>query len=309
MNIYRIDFTHYGPKDSQEGTWGLMLARDDEHLFDKLTHHHGPCNWDAEDTMEVWDDEKGEEVSVNVKEQIVKMRGDWWVELEDCYYGATQWEWERVANATGVAPWGQSMRMLRACGLLREVEFDLDIAVVAAVGVENGAIGLNGDLPWKLAADLKRFKTLTSGHTVIMGRKTWESIPPKYRPLPNRTNIVLSRDVDFRENLEQASAARCIEGALMSVLRKGKTHEQKLEGTRPKVFIIGGASVFVEGMKYANEVHLTWVEYDGPKDQEWDAKLYLREAFWDVAESEVVEADEKNSHRSEYKRYVAKRDP
>ena len=67
------------------------------------------------------------------------------------------------------------------------------ISLIAALG-RNRAIGKDNDLIWKLPGDLPRFKALTAGHPVIMGRKTWESLPMKFRPLPGRTNIVITRD-------------------------------------------------------------------------------------------------------------------
>jgi dihydrofolate reductase len=67
------------------------------------------------------------------------------------------------------------------------------LTLIAAVA-RNGVIGVDNRLPWRLPADLKRFKESTLGHTVIMGRKTWESLPASFRPLPGRTNIVVSRN-------------------------------------------------------------------------------------------------------------------
>jgi dihydrofolate reductase len=72
------------------------------------------------------------------------------------------------------------------------------IKIIVAV-TENMVIGDKNDLPWSLPTDLKYFKETTNGHTVIMGRKCWESIPVKHRPLPNRTNIVISRDKDYKD--------------------------------------------------------------------------------------------------------------
>ena len=302
MNIYRIDFSHYSSKDSQEGTWGFMLARDDEHLFDKLTHARGPCYWGRDDTMTVWDDNEDEEIEVNVRDQILKNHGDWDDAVEEAHYGQTNWQWLCVAK--DVTFDDERVKVLRKCGVFREVDFDLDIAVMAAVGVKNGAIGLEGALPWKLSSDLKRFKKLTSGHTVVMGRKTWESIPKKFRPLPNRDNIVLSRDVDFLDQVgkEGALGVTTFQDALMSAQRRKVVDGREMPR---KVFVIGGASVFAEAMPYATEAHITWVHYEGPRDVTW--KPYVHESAWDRATSEEVASDEKNSHRSEYVHYVSKR--
>ena len=74
---------------------------------------------------------------------------------------------------------------------------DLYTIIIAAVS-ENGVIGKDGKIPWHLPVDLKRFKKLTSGYPVIMGRKTYESLPKKFRPLPGRLNIVLSHQKEYQ---------------------------------------------------------------------------------------------------------------
>ena len=105
-------------------------------------------------------------------------------------------------------------------------------AVVAAD--LRGGIGRNGDLPWRLPADLKFFRDLTIGtekNAVIMGRKTWASIPPKFRPLPRRRNIVLSRNPDFNVHAD-ALVAKSFEDAL------GRSVDCE------QTFVIGGASLY-----------------------------------------------------------------
>jgi len=299
MNLYRIDFIHYSQKDSMEGTWGFLLARDDEHLFDKLTHSNGPCYWGADDTETVWDDEAEEEIEANVKERVLKNRGNWDDEPQDLYYGQTNWQWECVAK--DVSEHDTALEALADYGMLHEVEFpDHEIAVIAAVGRENNAIGLEGKLPWSLSVDLKRFKALTSGHTVIMGRKTWESIPEKFRPLPDRNNYVLSRDWDVR--------AKLVSGPIPGTARVGAfpnlVSALRYSSRNKKVFIIGGESLFRAAMPYATEAHITWVDYKGPCDVAWYERF--SDHRWDVVSSEIVDADEKNSHRSEYTHYRIK---
>src|SRR3989344_7248852 len=75
-------------------------------------------------------------------------------------------------------------------------ETRMSITLIAAIS-KNNVIGTEGRLPWHIPEDLKRFKTLTVGKVVLMGRKTWESIPEKFRPLPGRTNVVVTRQADF----------------------------------------------------------------------------------------------------------------
>lgn len=115
-------------------------------------------------------------------------------------------------------------------------------ALIAAVDADLG-IGKNGTLPWQLSADLKHFKTVTSAcapnkrNVVIMGRRTWESLPPKFRPLPDRINLVLSRQPNLvlpPQVLHAESLA-----AAMALLREG-TDKNSID----KVFVIGGADVF-----------------------------------------------------------------
>src|SRR5471030_184168 len=96
--------------------------------------------------------------------------------------------------------------------------------VVAIAG--NGVIGKNGAIPWRLPDDMKRFKALTVGHTVVMGRKTWDSLPPKNRPLPGRRNVVVTRDAGWRaEGAERMS----LEDALKA---------------DADIFVIGGAEIY-----------------------------------------------------------------
>ena len=116
------------------------------------------------------------------------------------------------------------------------------VKMIVAIG-KDGAIGKNGDLIWKIPADLQRFKSLTLGHPVIMGRKTWDSLPKK--PLPGRRNIILTRKKDFLA--EGAETVNSVEEALN--LTKGQ-----------EPFIIGGAEVYKAFMTYIDEMNLTIVE-------------------------------------------------
>ncbi len=117
-----------------------------------------------------------------------------------------------------------------------------EIAMIAAVGPER-ELGSEGDLIWHISADLKNFKRLTSGHPVIMGRKTWESLPKK--PLPGRLNIVVTRRPEPMAGAETASSA---EEALR--LCGGETHP----------FVIGGAEIYSLFMPVATRLYLTRVE-------------------------------------------------
>lgn len=122
------------------------------------------------------------------------------------------------------------------------------VTIVAAVAADL-CIGRGGDLPWRLKDDLRRFRETTSGAPVIMGRKTWDSLPR--RPLPNRTNVVMSRR---GEPLEGALAARCLAGAL---------EVARLTGA-PEAFVIGGGEIYAQAMPYAHRMLLTRVEATVP---------------------------------------------
>lgn len=116
--------------------------------------------------------------------------------------------------------------------------------MIAAMS-QNRVIGINNDLPWHLPDDMKYFMETTTGRTVIMGRKNYESLPPKFSPLPNRTNIVITRQSGYE-------AKGCTVVASM---------EEALEYARAqnesKTFIIGGGQIYELGMKLAEKIYLT----------------------------------------------------
>jgi dihydrofolate reductase len=115
------------------------------------------------------------------------------------------------------------------------------IAIIVAAD-ERGGIGIDGRLPWHLPADLKRFKALTMGKPIIMGRRTWDSIG---RPLPGRRSIVLSRDTALA--IEGATVVRSFEDAIRAA------------GDVPEACVIGGSDVFARALPTACVIHLTQV--------------------------------------------------
>ena len=118
------------------------------------------------------------------------------------------------------------------------------IALVLAVA-DNGVIGDRGRIPWRVPEDMRRFRRLTMGKPVVMGRKTWESLPK--RPLEGRTNIVVTRDPDFRA--DGAAVAPTLEAAfLLAGLEKPE-----------EISIIGGAQIYLAALPLADTVHLTEV--------------------------------------------------
>jgi dihydrofolate reductase len=121
------------------------------------------------------------------------------------------------------------------------------ISLIAALS-KNRVIGKNNDLPWHLPDDMKYFMQTTKGHHVIMGRKNYDSIPEKFRPLPNRTNIVVTRQKDF-------FAPNCIivNSIDRGIVIAGKAREQE-------TFIIGGAQIYKEGMALTQRMYLTEIQ-------------------------------------------------
>lgn len=118
------------------------------------------------------------------------------------------------------------------------------ISLVVAVG-QNGVIGRRGALPWRLPEDLKRFKALTMGKPVIMGRKTWDSLPRK--PLPGRPNIVITRNPDFRDD-----------GALVAHSFAQAIELGEASGA-DEIAVIGGEAIFAAALPLAQIIHLTEV--------------------------------------------------
>ena len=115
-----------------------------------------------------------------------------------------------------------------------------------------GAIGLNGGMPWHCAEDMKHFKELTVSHPVIMGRKTWESLGAKYRPLPNRDNIVVSHDLMYRA--PGATVVTSLDDAL-DMARQEAIPDDGLD--RSEIWIIGGAQLFAEALPFADKAYVT----------------------------------------------------
>ncbi|KKW10368.1 MAG: Dihydrofolate reductase [Parcubacteria group bacterium GW2011_GWA2_49_9] len=177
------------------------------------------------------------------------------------------------------------------------------ISIVVAVTGKNAAIGNGGKLLVRISEDLKRFKTLTKGHPVIMGRKTFESIG---RPLPERTNFVVTRNPDFRaegvvvvNSLEEAlqKAASLLPPSLEGGLEGGANgkhpYTSPLSLGSPKdfpseegqgqneIFIIGGGEIYKQGLPYTDKLYLTLVESDAEGDvffPDW-RKDFTKETF------------------------------
>jgi dihydrofolate reductase len=125
----------------------------------------------------------------------------------------------------------------------------------------SGVIGRNGDIPWQVPEDLARFKQVTVGHTVVMGRRTWDSLPARVRPLPGRRNVVLSRQAGF-----EADGAEVV-GSLDTAL------------TDPEAWVIGGAQIYLLALPRATRCEVTEIEIDLQRDDE-DALAPVLDETW-----------------------------
>jgi dihydrofolate reductase len=137
------------------------------------------------------------------------------------------------------------------------------VVLVAAVA-RDGVIGRDGTVPWHLPEDMRFFRELTTGHPVVMGRKTWDSLPDRFRPLPGRRNIVVTRNPAWQA--QGAEPAGSVEEAL------------QLAGRDDLVFVIGGAEIYRAALPYADELVLTEVELDVTGDAffpEWPRETFV----------------------------------
>ncbi len=152
------------------------------------------------------------------------------------------------------------------------------ISLIAAAA-ENNVIGRNNQLPWHLPSDMKYFREKTMGHCVIMGRKNFETIPDKFRPLPGRTNIIVTHQKDF--SFPGIITANSIEEALEIVKQKNE----------PEAFIIGGGEIFKQALGMADKIYLTRIHaaIDG---NVFFPSLNMNE--WKEETVQHFKADEKN---------------
>lgn len=143
-----------------------------------------------------------------------------------------------------------------------------EIILIAAVA-RNGIIGKDNQLLWNIPEDMAHFRALTAGHAVLMGRKTWESLPERFRPLPGRRNIVITRQADYH-----APGAE-----LADSLEKGFA----LASTVDKLFVIGGAEIYAQALAQATRLEITEVDLNPAGDASFpalDGWQVLNEAAW-----------------------------
>ncbi|WP_048646438.1 dihydrofolate reductase [Nitratireductor soli] len=158
----------------------------------------------------------------------------------------------------------------------------MSIALVVAIA-ENGVIGREGGLPWRLSTDMKRFKAVTMGKPVIMGRKTWESIG---KPLPGRRNLVITRRADYA-----AEGAECVSSLEVALALAGGTQADT------EVCVIGGGEIYREALPTADVLHVTHVHANVDGDAVFppiDAEI------WERVSREEVPAGEKDVYATSY---------
>lgn len=156
------------------------------------------------------------------------------------------------------------------------------ITLIVAVA-DSGVIGRDNGLPWHLPEDLKRFKRLTLGKPVVMGRRTFESIG---RPLPGRLNVVLTRDPNYRR--EGVTVVHDTEAALRAA------------GDVPEVMVIGGAELFRLFLPRAGRVHLTRVHADVDGDVHWEP---LDAGQWQRVAAEPYPSDDRHAHAMTFEQW------
>lgn len=156
----------------------------------------------------------------------------------------------------------------------------MKISIVVAAA-ENGVIGKDNKLLWKLSSDLKRFKSITNGHYILLGRKTFESIG---KPLPNRTSLIISRN--YACSLENCHVFKTINDAIVFAAQQNQD----------EIFVIGGGEIYKQILPLANTIHLTLVH----TEKEGDTLFEYDDSSWKVISSEFVAKDDKNEFDSTY---------
>ncbi|WP_335965671.1 dihydrofolate reductase [Galbibacter sp. PAP.153] len=162
------------------------------------------------------------------------------------------------------------------------------MVTIIAAAAENNALGKDNDLVWHLPDDFKRFKKLTTGHAIIMGRKTFESFPS---PLPNRKHIIVTRQKDYNAG-EDCIVVNDIKTAL----------EMAKEDSQP--FIIGGGEIYKLGLPFTEKIELTRVHGKFEADAFFPA---IDENEWELTSSELHHKDERHNYAYTYLTYVRKK--
>lgn len=156
------------------------------------------------------------------------------------------------------------------------------VTIIVAVA-QNRVIGIDNDLPWHLHNDMMFFKNTTKGHHVLTGRKNYESIPERFRPLPSRVNIVVTRNEEF--SAPGAEIVRTIEDGIAMAKKAGET----------ELFVMGGGQIYeqVLDMDLVDKMYITWVEAEPNGDTHFPDLDYEK---WTETERKVFPATDKDQY-------------
>jgi dihydrofolate reductase len=166
----------------------------------------------------------------------------------------------------------------------------MKIGIYVAIA-ENGVIGRDGGLPWRLSSDLRRFKADTMGKPIVMGRKTWESFPRQ--PLPGRQNIVITRDRSY--SAEGADVVHSLEDALALAKRREGDMANAEE-----ICVIGGGEIFTQALPLADRLHVTHILASIEGDSYFPP---IDPAQWRIVREQDFAVGEKDSHATRYAVY------
>jgi dihydrofolate reductase len=158
------------------------------------------------------------------------------------------------------------------------------LTLIAATS-ENNALGKDNDLVWHLPDDFKRFKALTSGHYIVMGRKTFESFP---KPLPNRTHVIITRQKDY-----EVPEGCIVVNSLTKAIEISPENEE--------IFIIGGGQIYKQSIEIADKIELTRVHTTVEADTFFPE---IDETIWEIIQSEYHPKDEKHQYDFTYLTFV-----
>ena len=168
------------------------------------------------------------------------------------------------------------------------------ISLIAAVA-ENNVIGKNNNLPWHLPTDMKYFRDTTMGHCVVMGRKNYDSIPLKFRPFDGRTNIVVTRQKDFKAEgcIVVNSVEEALNAAKTAPTLKGVELQHPLGrvANESEIFIIGGADIYRQTIDIAHTIYYTKIHYSFDGDAFFPE---IDESKWKLISKKDISPDGKN---------------
>jgi len=163
------------------------------------------------------------------------------------------------------------------------------IICMIAAAAEDNALGKDNDLLWHLPNDFKRFKQLTTGHAIIMGRKTYETFP---KPLPDRKHIIITRDENYKTDFEECVVVHSLLDALELCKRESLC------------YIIGGGEIYAQSEKFSNKIELTRVHASFQEADTFFPKIDFKK--WELIEEEYHPVDERHKFAFTYLTYIKK---